>query len=138
MVRGSSGLCNSDSLSSQRWSSFDRSSSVRSKKTVGLESDEARSVSSVKMSPTKLIITERELKDWQLKSAKDDSSETLESDCKAIVPLVSGRDLNRSKKAPTWRKMFNVLGLKAKSFEKKSDNLRGVSGSKVLWWQSVH
>ncbi|KAG9158910.1 hypothetical protein Leryth_013292 [Lithospermum erythrorhizon] len=124
---GGSGLCNSDSLSSQRWSSFDRSSSVRSKKT-----DEGMSVSSVKMSPTKLIVTEKELKDWQLKSAKHDSSETTKTVCRAIVPVVAGRDLNRSKKVPTWRKMFNVLGLKTKPSEKKSDSLRGISVDRLL------
>ncbi|GAA0160259.1 hypothetical protein LIER_16852 [Lithospermum erythrorhizon] len=124
---GGSGLCNSDSLSSQRWSSFDRSSSVRSKKT-----DEGMSVSSVKMSPTKLIVTEKELNDWQLKSAKHDSSETTKTACRAIVPVVAGRDLNRSRKAPAWRKMFNVLGLKTKPSEKKSDSLRGISVDRLL------
>lgn len=111
---GGSGQSNSDSSCSQRRSSFDRSSSVRSfgKKTVGLEA-----------SPPKLVITERELKDWRLNSVKDDDDDQVEKPCVPKDAIIGVESKGGSKKSVRWkRKMLNVFGFKQKSCEKECES----------------
>lgn len=120
---GGSGQSNSefDSSSSQRRSSFDRSSSVRSfgKKIVGLEGDDLKYISSnAKVSPPKLVITERELEDWRLNSVKVDDDDQVGKPCvpKEAIESKGGG----SKKSVRWRrKMLNVFGFKQKAREKE-------------------
>ncbi|KAJ8543620.1 hypothetical protein K7X08_006143 [Anisodus acutangulus] len=107
---GGSGQFNSDSSSSQRGSSFDRSSSVRSfgKRTSDLE---------VNSSPAhvKLVITERELKVWRLKnSIKDEDLNKYESFSKNGNVAESCDTKKGSKKPARWREVFNLFGNKHK------------------------
>ncbi|KAJ8559494.1 hypothetical protein K7X08_003552 [Anisodus acutangulus] len=107
---GGSGQFNSDSSSSQRGSSFDRSSSVRSfgKRTSDLE---------VNSSPAyvKLVITERELKDWRLKnSIKDEPLSKYETFSKNGNVAESCGTKKGIKKPARWREVFNLFGNKQK------------------------
>ncbi|KAL3518099.1 hypothetical protein ACH5RR_020688 [Cinchona calisaya] len=118
---GGSAQSNSDSSSSQRRSSFDRSSSVRSfgKKMVVLDGDYARA------SPGKLVITERELKDWHLNSIKDDHKQKFGSSSREGSPAVEGGGSLGSKKPVKWRRVLNVFGFKQKPCENKCENPMG-------------
>ncbi|CDP09148.1 unnamed protein product [Coffea canephora] len=118
---GGSAQSNSDSSSSQRRSSFDRSSSVRSfgKKMVVLDGDYA------KASPGRLVITERELKDWHLNSIKDDHNKKFESSSRENSPALEDRSNLVSKKPVRWRRVLNVLGFKQKSCENKFEKPMG-------------
>ncbi|XP_051142593.1 protein OCTOPUS-like [Andrographis paniculata] len=102
---------NSDSSSSRRQSSFDRSSSVRS---FGKKTDHGVSPANVK-----LVITEKELKDWRLSSRKDDEVEKrLPSDA------ISGSELNfPAKKTTKWRSSVrNLFGFKEKATKNVNDD----------------
>ncbi|XP_019162540.1 PREDICTED: UPF0503 protein At3g09070, chloroplastic-like [Ipomoea nil] len=116
---GGSGQSNSDSSYSQRESSFDRSSSVWSfdRKGLGLECDESKSAS------LKLVITERELRDWHLKSVKDHCVEKPEPFPQEPTPLEASKPFNVSKKSTRWKKVCNVFGFK----QKRGENLAGES-----------
>ncbi|CAI9106912.1 OLC1v1006159C1 [Oldenlandia corymbosa var. corymbosa] len=114
---------NSDSSSSQRRSSFDRSSSVRSfgKKFVGLEGDEMKYGLNASSSPKKLVITERELKDWHLRSMKDDHHQKqIKSPFVKNAAEGDHGGHQGSKKQVKWRKMWSVFGFKQKSVDNKS------------------
>lgn len=128
---GGSGQSNSDSSCSQRRSSFDRSSSVRSfgKKIVGLEGDDLKYISSnAKASPPKLVITERELKDWRLNLVKDDDDDHHhhQVEKKSCVPkdgIIGVESKGGSKKSVRWtRKVLSVFGFKQKSCEKECES----------------
>ncbi|KAL6534079.1 hypothetical protein OROHE_013912 [Orobanche hederae] len=112
------GHSNSDSSSSMRRSSFDRSSSVRSfgKKGISLEDHGVSSPANVK-----LVITEKELKDWHLSSGRDDELEKI-----ASIPINAaaaaaaegvGNTNALAKKSVRWRKICNVLDFKNKNRE---------------------
>lgn len=118
---GGSAQSNSDSSSSQRRSSFDRSSSVRSfgKKMLVLDGDYA------KASPARLVITERELKDWHLNSIKDDHKKKFESSSRENSPALEDRSNLGSKKPIRWRRVLNVFGFKQKSCENKFEKPMG-------------
>lgn len=120
---GGSGQSNSDSSYSQRESSFDRSSSVWSfdRKGLGLECDESKSAS------LKLVITERELRDWHLKSVKDHCVEKSESFAKEATAVEASKRMNVSKKSTRWKKVCNVFGFKQKHNGSKGENLAGES-----------
>ncbi|KAL7124780.1 hypothetical protein ABFS83_14G071900 [Erythranthe nasuta] len=100
---GASG--NSDSSSSMRQSSSDRSSSVHSfaKKVTSSEN-------------VKLVITEKELKDWHLGCGVNDGLESFGS-VSRNTPLVEsvGNSNVQAKKSVRWRKVCNVFGLKVKN-----------------------
>ncbi|KAG6403592.1 hypothetical protein SASPL_135818 [Salvia splendens] len=116
-----SGHSNSDSSSSMRRSSFDRSSSVRSfgKKGISLEDHGVSSPANVK-----LVITEKELKDWRLSSGKADELEKLGS-TPGNVAVVGGGNMNASaKKSVRWRKVCNVLGFRNKNCENVGETLK--------------
>ncbi|KAL8027120.1 hypothetical protein ABFX02_14G074800 [Erythranthe guttata] len=100
---GASG--NSDSSSSMRQSSSDRSSSVHSfaKKLTSSEN-------------VKLVITEKELKDWHLGCGVNDGLESFGSVSRNTPPIESVGNLNvQAKKSVRWRKVCNVFGLKVKN-----------------------
>ncbi|KAL6523925.1 hypothetical protein OROMI_031020 [Orobanche minor] len=109
------GHSNSDSSSSMRRSSFDRSSSVRSfgKKGISLEDHGVSSPANVK-----LVITEKELKDWHLSSGRDDEIASIPRNAAAAAAAEGVGNMNASaKKSVRWRKICNVLGFKNKDRE---------------------
>lgn len=121
-----SGHSNSDSSSSMRRSSFDRSSSVRSfgKKVIGSE-DQGVSLANVK-----LVITEKELKDWHLSSRRDDELETLGTKSRNTATTEGVDSLNMpTKKSIRWKKVCNVFGFKHKNRENMCETLGGNANS---------
>lgn len=121
MTSGLSAQSNSDSSSSRRQSSFDRTSSIRSgsMKAVGLQGDEAKVVANSNVfGGSKLVITEKELKDWHLNSIKGDQSRrSFDS-----VPKDGGVDtLVGFKKLTKWKMAGNKWGFKSKLSDKKTE-----------------
>ncbi|KAI3461634.1 hypothetical protein Pfo_018297 [Paulownia fortunei] len=109
-----SGHSNSDSSSSMRRSSFDRSSSVQSfgKKVISSE-DHGVSPANVK-----LVITEKELKDWHLSSSRDDGLEKFASISRNTAAIEGVGNLNvPAKKSVKWRRVRNVFGFRLKNSE---------------------
>ncbi|KAL1565804.1 protein OCTOPUS-like [Salvia divinorum] len=120
---GASGSGHSNSDSS-RLSSFDRSSSVKSfgKKGMRLEDHGVSSPANVK-----LVITEKELKDWHLSSSRDDELEKLGSISRSGGGGGEGAgNMNVSaKKSVRWRKVCTVLGFRNRNHENVGETLRG-------------
>ncbi|GFQ08208.1 upf0503 protein at3g09070 chloroplastic [Phtheirospermum japonicum] len=113
-----SGHSNSDSSSSMRRSSFDRSSSVRSfgKKAVTSPAN------------VKLVITEKELKDWHLRDGLEKFGPT---DNESV-----GKLNGPAKKTVRWRKVCNVLGFGPKNSESNA-NAMDPGGGKLTRSTSV-
>ncbi|XP_073145228.1 protein OCTOPUS-like [Henckelia pumila] len=111
-----SGHSNSDSSSSMRRSSFDRSSSVRSfgKKYVNPDEQGPANV--------KLVITERELNDWHLNSNKDDGLEKFGSHSRNGQPKMS----------VGWHKVCNVLGFKHNGSQDKLETFAQSTNSPTV------
>ncbi|MCD9637887.1 hypothetical protein HAX54_021428 [Datura stramonium] len=124
---GGSGQSNSDSSSSQRGSSFDRSSSVQSsgKRTLDLEVNEGKYMSNSSPAHVKLVITERELKDWHLNSIKDEHLSKYESFCKNGNVAESCGTKKGSKKPTRWLEVFNLFGNKHKLNNNKGETPKG-------------
>ncbi|VFR03362.1 unnamed protein product [Cuscuta campestris] len=132
-ARNISGQSNSDSSFSQRESCSDRSSSVLSfdnNKGLGLECHHHQHhLDSTKSASLKLVITEKELKDWHLKSVKDPSFKSFEPPPKETPPSpaaagsCNNKHSNRStkKNATTWKKVWNVFGFKQKLSDTKGE-----------------
>lgn len=121
MTSGLSAQSISDSSSSRRQSSFDRTSSIRSgsMKAVGLQGDEAKGVANSDVfGGSKLVITEKELKDWHLNSIKGDQSRrSFDS-----VPKDGSVDtLIGFKKLTKWKVTGNIWGFKSKLSDKKTE-----------------
>ena len=111
---GASGSGHSNSDSS-RLSSFDRSSSVRSFGKKGIRSED-HGVSSP--ANVKLVITEKELKDWHLSSGRDDELEKLGSVSRSGGGGEGAGNMNVSaKKSVRWRKVCTVLGFRNRNHE---------------------
>lgn len=125
---GGSGHSNSDSSSSQRGSSFDRSSSVQSfaKRTLDLEVNESKYMPNSSPTHVKLVITEKELKDWRLNSVKDDNLNKHESFSKKGIVAESCGPKKGSKKLARWREVFNLFGNKQKPNNSKGETRKGV------------
>jgi hypothetical protein len=123
-----SGHTNSDSSSSQRRSSFDRSSSVRSfnKKAINMESDEV-----AKDSPAKLVITEKELKDWRLSTLRDEQSQRFEGVRQNVRPVHSRTTPNRAIKSSRWRKVCSKWGLVDKPNDNKCSSFASIQNPVV-------
>ncbi|XP_010256670.1 PREDICTED: UPF0503 protein At3g09070, chloroplastic-like [Nelumbo nucifera] len=110
----------SDSSSSQkRRKSLDRSSSIRRMAAaVVAEMDETKSISNAKVSPAtidfvhgaKLLVTDKDLKDSNSNSLRDDCSESFESAFRDAPSVVGGGDRKGSKKSRRW-KAWNIWGL---------------------------
>ncbi|CAH9109309.1 unnamed protein product [Cuscuta epithymum] len=132
VARNISGQSNSDSSFSQMETTSDRSSSV-------LSSVECHHHESTKPERVKLVITEKELKDWHLKSVKDRSIKKLESfptETPAAVESCNNNNNNNqclkstTKKASTWRKkVWNVFGFKKKLGDTNGVNLSAAGES---------
>ncbi|KAF8397337.1 hypothetical protein HHK36_016250 [Tetracentron sinense] len=110
----------SDSSSSHKRRSFDRSSSVRkTAAAVVAEMDEAKSVSNAKVSPatidyfhgTKSLVTDRDLGDTKSVSLRDDCSESFESAFRDAASVAGGGDKKCPKKSRRWSKAWNIWGL---------------------------
>ncbi|KAK9279622.1 hypothetical protein L1049_013301 [Liquidambar formosana] len=122
--------------SSRRRRSFDQSSSGR--KGAVVEVDEMKSISNAKVSPTtielfhgaKVLITERDLRDSNL---KDDRSESLDSASKDAASVAGGGGHRKGfKKYHRWRKPWTIWGLIHKRSERKYEDL--VDGSPAESW----
>ncbi|CAA2979340.1 Hypothetical predicted protein [Olea europaea subsp. europaea] len=123
---GGSGNSNSDSSSMMR-SSFDRSSSVRSlgKKTMASEDQ------GVSPANLKLVITERELKDWHMNSVKDDDLEKVASISKRTAAIENVGNMNVPKNV-RWHRVRNVINFKHKKCEDKCESFpRNVIDSSI-------
>ncbi|CAA0842353.1 Unknown protein [Striga hermonthica] len=107
-----SGHSNSDSSSSMRRSSFDRSSSVRSfgKKPSGSEDHEN----------VKLVITEKELKDWHLSNGLEKNGPLFPGDENIVAANID--NAGPTKKSIRWRKVYTVFGFGPK---RNGDGLMG-------------
>ncbi|CAA2980228.1 Hypothetical predicted protein [Olea europaea subsp. europaea] len=119
---GGSGNYNSDSSSMMRSrSSFDRSSSVRSfgKKTMCSEDH------GVSPANLKLVITERELKDWHMNSNRNDALAKVGSISKRTAAIENVGNWNVPKKSFRWLKVRNVFSFKPKNCEDKSETFFG-------------
>ncbi|PIM98963.1 hypothetical protein CDL12_28548 [Handroanthus impetiginosus] len=117
-----SGHSNSDSSSSMRQSSFDRSSSVQSFGKKMISSDDH----GVSPANVKLVITEKELKDWHLSSSRDDGLESLGPMSRNAAVIDGVGNLNApAKKSVRWRKVCNVFGFKPKNSENPCEALTG-------------
>ncbi|GAB4824495.1 hypothetical protein Ancab_007371 [Ancistrocladus abbreviatus] len=93
-------------------------------------SDETKVTSDVKMSPTgievfhgtKLLITEKELKDLRLSSLKADFSESLETASKDIACVSTNSNGKGLKKCRQWSKLWSIWGLlNQKKYDKCGD-----------------
>lgn len=119
-----SGHSNSDSSSSMRRSSFDRSSSVRSFGKKGISSEDH----GVSPANVKLVITEKELKDWRLTSTRVDVLEKLGSTPRNVAAAAAegvGNSNVSAKKSVRWRKVCNVLGFRSKNRENLNETSKG-------------
>ncbi|KAL3649157.1 hypothetical protein CASFOL_005560 [Castilleja foliolosa] len=114
-----SGHSNSDSSFSMRQSSFDRSSSVRSFGKKAVITSPANG---------KLVITEKELKDWHLSDGLDKFGPTDKENV--------GKPNGPAKKPVRWRKVCNVLGFGPKNSE-SNVNVMDTNGGKLARSTSV-
>ncbi|KAK1428683.1 hypothetical protein QVD17_17522 [Tagetes erecta] len=128
---GCSGQSNSDSSNSNRRSS---SSSMKSssRKTEGFGVDDVKSASNARVSPasdaifqgTKLVITEKELKDWHLNSIKNNKTECVSNTPNLINKTSVMNPSNEQKKtllSNRWRKVCNLWGHKQKHDDKNGE-----------------
>ncbi|XP_071717979.1 protein OCTOPUS-like [Rutidosis leptorrhynchoides] len=129
---GGSGQSNSDYRGSS--SSSMKSSST---KTVGSSGEDGNLGSNARVSPandvtferTKLVITEKELKDWHLNSVVN---ENIESNSNGTVSSSKTSAMNGYKKAipSRWKKVCNLWGQKPKLDDKK--NVQTINSSAKL------
>uniref|UniRef100_A0A5B6ZRW2 Uncharacterized protein n=1 Tax=Davidia involucrata TaxID=16924 RepID=A0A5B6ZRW2_DAVIN len=107
----------SDSSSSQRRSSFDCSSSVKSsnKKSLAMDVDSTIDI----FHGTKLLMTERNMKDLNPDSLKDDQLESFESTSRNATSVASVKKSNR------WRKVWNIRGFIHGLSDNKYGDVRG-------------
>ncbi|XP_010685619.2 protein OCTOPUS [Beta vulgaris subsp. vulgaris] len=134
----------------ERWrNGFDRSSSVKNDMGVIEDDGEAKGLSNAKVSPaaigifngTKLLITEKELNEWRLKSNSngDDSSESFETASKDLASVSSSSNGKGFKKCRQWSKLWSMWGLlnrrKGDKFgtseERERENLESLDADSV-------
>ncbi|KAK9127890.1 hypothetical protein Syun_016687 [Stephania yunnanensis] len=111
----------SDSSSShRRRKSLDHSNSIRKAKTATLatEAEEGKPVSNAKVTPatsdyfhgTKVLVTDRDLRDSKSNSLKDDRSESFESAFRDTSSVMSGGGRKGSKKSRAlWSKGWSIF-----------------------------
>ncbi|KAK1434849.1 hypothetical protein QVD17_00603 [Tagetes erecta] len=107
---GASAKSNSDSSSSNT-----ETSSSSSSKTAGLEGSYMKSFSQkndVVGQERKLVITERELNNWHLRSVKDSNLESASN-----APISARRTVKNG-----WRKVSNLWNYKSKHSDKKNNS----------------
>lgn len=123
---GGSAQSNSDSSTSKGSSSSSMKSS--STKTAGLGGDDLKSASNARVSPandvifqgTKLVITERELKDWHMNSIKNSNIESVSNPPISSSTTVIASNGHKKAMASRWRKVCNLWGHKYKLGGKKN------------------
>ncbi|GKB74215.1 UPF0503 protein, chloroplastic-like protein [Tanacetum coccineum] len=120
---------NSDTSTSNRGSS---SSSMKSSSTNTVRSggDDVKSASNARVSPandvifqgTKLVITEKELKDWHLNSIKNNTKDSV-SNAPVLTSQTPMNQSNGHKKGTSsrWKKVCNLWGHKHKFVDKNDD-----------------
>ncbi|KAL6998397.1 hypothetical protein U1Q18_008522 [Sarracenia purpurea var. burkii] len=107
--------------SSRRRKSLDRSNSIKKAAAAAVmaESDEMKAVSNAKVSPAtidylqgaKLLVGDRDLKDSNSNSLRDDCSETFELGFGENPSLVIGNGEQKcAKKSRRWSQAWNILG----------------------------
>ncbi|XP_057535544.1 protein OCTOPUS [Amaranthus tricolor] len=119
-------------IDKERWrNGFDRFSSVRREAMV-VEDCEPKGLSNARASPaaigtfneSKLLISEKELNEWRLKSIStrdDNSSESFETASKDLASVSSSSNGNGFKKCRQWSKLWSIWGLLNR---KKGDKFR--------------
>ncbi|KAK9069116.1 hypothetical protein SSX86_013232 [Deinandra increscens subsp. villosa] len=131
---GGSAQSVSDSSTSNRGSSTSSST-----KTVGSGGDDVKSASNARVSPandvifqgTKLVITEKELKDWHLNSVKNNDTEPVSNAPNSTSKTAVTTPSNGHKIAISsrWKKVCNLWGHKHKLDDKK--NVENVPENRV-------
>ncbi|KAJ7961293.1 hypothetical protein O6P43_016653 [Quillaja saponaria] len=103
--------------SSRRRKSLDRSSSIRkTAAAVVAEMDELKSVSNAKVTPTtvdylngpKLVLPDRDLRDSNSNSLRDDCSETFEVAFRDNASVIGNGERKGPKKSRRWSKAWNI------------------------------
>ncbi|GAB4860049.1 hypothetical protein Ancab_011527 [Ancistrocladus abbreviatus] len=133
---GESGYLDGIYLQRQR-KGFDRCNSKRNM-LVKLN-DESKVAMDAKVSPagievfhgTKLLITEKELKDLRLSSLKDDSSESFETASKDVASVSSSSNGKGFKKCRQWTKLWSIWGLLHRRKCDKCSDEEKISGQNV-------
>ncbi|KAL5806973.1 hypothetical protein ACOSQ4_029706 [Xanthoceras sorbifolium] len=139
--------------SSRRRKSLDRSSSIRkTAAAVVAEIDEMKSVSNAKVSPAtvdyfhgpKLVCGDKELRDSNSNSLRDDCSETFEMNFRDNASVVgNGGERKGTKKSKRWSKAWNIWGfIHRRGVNKDEDEDRysranGVERSFSESWQEL-
>lgn len=130
---------NSDTSTSNRGSS---SSSMKSSSTYKVRSgcDDVKSTSNARVSPandvifqgTKLVITEKELKDWHLNSVKNNTNDSV-SNAPVLTSKTPMNPSNVHKKGMSsrWKKVCNLWGHKHKLVD-RNDDKKNVEEDKVI------
>ncbi|KAJ0734678.1 putative protein OCTOPUS [Helianthus annuus] len=131
---GGSAQSVSDSSASNRGSS-----SSSSTKTVGSGGDDVKSASNARVSPandvifqgTKLVITEKELKDWHMNSVKNNNVESVSNanNSTGKTPTANPSNAHKTIMSSRWKKVCNLWGQKHKLDDKK--NVEDVSEKRV-------
>lgn len=105
--------------SSRRRKSLDRSNSIRkTAAAVVADLDESKSVSNAKVSPAtidyfhgpKLIPADKDLRDSNSNSLRDDCSETFEMAFRDAASVTGNGERKGSKKSSRWSKAWNIWG----------------------------
>ncbi|GLT92666.1 hypothetical protein SLE2022_104930 [Rubroshorea leprosula] len=105
--------------SSRRRKSLDRSGSLRkTAAAVVAEMDEMKSVSNAKVSPAtadcingaKLVVPDKDLKDSNSNSLRDDYSETFEIGLRDNASVIGNGERKATKKSRSWIKPWNIWG----------------------------
>ncbi|KAK9193449.1 hypothetical protein WN944_004146 [Citrus x changshan-huyou] len=138
--------------SSRRRKSLDRSSSIRkTAAAVVAEIDELKAASNAKVSPAtadyfngpKLVYGDKELRDSNSNSLRDDCSETFEMNFRDNASVVGNGERKVSKKSRRWGKAWNIWGfIHRRSVNKDEDEDRysranGVERSFSESWQEL-
>ncbi|KAF8402707.1 hypothetical protein HHK36_010795 [Tetracentron sinense] len=131
----------SDSSSQRPRRSLDRSISIRKMAAAGMAGvDETKTVNNAKVSPanidyfhgTKLLATDRDLRDSNSNSLRDDGSERFEAAFRDAASIMGGGERKESKKSRRWSKAWNIWGLlQRRNGSKDEDEERYYRGNVV-------
>lgn len=120
--------------SSRRRKSLDRSNSIRkTAAAVVAEIDELKAVSNAKVTPAtvdyihgpKLVVPDRDFRDSNSNSLRDDYSETFEMGFRDNASVVGNGERKGAKKSRRWSKAWNFLGfIHRRSVNKDEDEDR--------------
>ncbi|XP_057549261.1 protein OCTOPUS-like [Amaranthus tricolor] len=121
----------------ERWRNLSGRFRLVKREAGVIEVNEQEGLSNARVSPaaigifngTKLLITEKELNEWRLKSNSliDDSSESIETASKDLASVSSCSNGQGFKKCRQWSKLLNIWGFLNR---KKGDKFGNVEGEK--------